>query len=83
MCLGVSVHFLIAAQCLYRYILSVDRAVSSHDHVTFCYMFDMLLYCAIIVLSEGVFGNYVQLEGFKPTGKTMLKSYCFDSVVIR
>lgn len=47
---GCQSSFLKATQYMYRYILSVAHAVSSNDHVTFCYMFDMLLYCAVVVL---------------------------------
>lgn len=39
--------------------------------MTFCYMFDVLLYCAIIALCEGVFSDHVQFEGFKPKKHTI------------
>lgn len=50
----------------YNIFLSINHVVSSNDHVTFCYMFDMLLcYRAIIVLCESVFSDHVQFEGWK------------------
>lgn len=50
--------------------------VSSNDHVTFCYMFDMLLYCVIIVRCEGVFSYNVQFQGYKCTQNNPVKC-CF------